>query len=240
MPRQSLSPLPSLAEAVLYLQNNGLQRSLGKLVSAYIVGRQRWYLTREDLTRYIGVPVGAPGLEFRPARLDDVAVMHAFTTRMSRQTLRTWCCPNYHFFLTLKDGVPISYRCLSRLIHPGVVGFIQLRPHQIFMVDEFTVPEFRRRGVTRQMAIAMAPLLVAHGFHEVFGIHRVDNHDTIAAVRAKGIPRLGTVTRWCVLGKTSFTYEPDPGVAATAWDRAELQQDTATSLDAPLAGREAA
>jgi len=27
----------------------------------------------------------------------------------------------------------------------------------------------------------------------VVGVHRVDNHDTIAAARAKGIPRVGTV-----------------------------------------------
>lgn len=236
----SPSSLPSFGEAYLYLKNNGLRRSLGKLVSAYIVGHQKWYLTREDLARYIGVPVVARGLEFRAARLDDVPAMHAFASRMSRQTLRTWCGPDYYFFITLKDGVPISYRCLSRLVHPGVIGFIQLRPDQIFMVDEFTAPEFRRRGITRQMAIAMAPLLVAHGFREVFGIHRVDNHDTIAAVRAKGIPRIGTVTRWCVLGKTSFTYERELAAAATVWDGADVWEDAAVGLDAPLAEREAA
>jgi hypothetical protein len=68
---------------------------------------------------------------------------------------------------------------------------VRRRPDQIFMVDEFTIPAFRRRGITRRMAIAMAPAVFAQGFHEVVGIHRVDNDDTVAAAAAKGIRRTG-------------------------------------------------
>jgi hypothetical protein len=123
--------------------------------------------------------------------------------------LAEWCGPRY-FFLTLIDGQPVSYRCLSTLVHPGVEGFVRLRPDQIFMVDEYTVPVFRRRGITRRIAAAMAPTLVARGFREVVGIHRVDNGDTIAAVETKGIPRVGTVTRWCVPWYVWFTFEAAP------------------------------
>lgn len=234
-----LSSLPSLEEALLYLKNNGFGRSLGKVLSAYVLGRQKWYLTREDLTRYAGLPVAPGGFEIRAARLDDLPALQTFTTRMSRQALRAWCGRDYYFFIALHAGVPVSYRCLSRHVHPGVVGFIRLAPYQIFMVDEFTVPEFRRRGITRQLAIAMAPLLGARGFREVLGIHRVDNQDTIAAVRAKDIPRIGTVTRLRMLGRTSFTYEPASDVA-TAWYEADFRQSAPVDLETPLAGREAA
>jgi hypothetical protein len=60
------------------------------------------------------------------------------------------------------------------------------------------------------MAAAMAPTLVARGFREVVGIHRVDNDDTIAAAEAKGIPRVGTITRWCVPWHVWFTFEAAP------------------------------
>ena len=43
------------------------------------------------------------------------------------------------------------------------------------------------------MAFAMAPGLIAQGFHDVVGVHRVDNDDAIAAAAAKGIPRAGVV-----------------------------------------------
>jgi hypothetical protein len=92
--------------------------------------------------------------------------------------------PQYFFYLTLIDAQPVSYRCLSTLVRPGVGGFVRLRPDQIFMVDEFTIPAFRRRGITRRMAIAVAPAVFAQGFHEVVGIHRVDNDDTVAAAAA--------------------------------------------------------
>jgi L-amino acid N-acyltransferase YncA len=95
-----------------------------------------------------------------------------------------------------------------------VAGFVRLGPDQVFMVDEFTVPALRRRGITRRMAIAMAPALTARGYRQVLGIHRVDNHDTIAAARAKGVERLGLVTRWCLLRHAWFTFEPDTVVAA--------------------------
>ena len=211
--RMSLLSLPSAREALLYLRHNGLRRSITKALTGYIAGRQRWYMTREDLTRYAGQAVEDRGFEYRFAREDDIPRMRGFTRRMSPRVLSLWCGEDYCFFLTLRDGEAVSYRCLSRLVHPGVVGFVRLRPDQIFMVDEYTVPEFRRRGLTRQMTIAMAPFLLDRGFRVVLGIHRTDNEDTIAAARAKGIPRIGTVTRTCLLSRITFSYEPAPDVA---------------------------
>jgi len=127
------------------------------------------------------------------------------------------------------------------------VGFVRLRPDQIFMVDEFTEPGFRRRGVTRQMAIAMTPLLMRRGFREVLGIHRVDNADTIAAARAKGIPRIGTITRTCLLWKSWFSYSaaPEVGTAANLGEdnvavaAPRMREPLPARIETPLAGREA-
>jgi len=208
-------PLPSPREAWLYLRNNGLARSLGKFLATYVAGRQSWYMTSEDLRPYLGQPISARTEEFRFATTADLPRMGAFARRMTPAILAQWCGPSYCFFLTLIDGQPVSYRCLSALVHPGVAGFVRLRPDQIFMVDEYTVPAFRRRGITRRMAIAMAPALAARGFREVVGVHRVDNDDTIAATAAKGIPRTGTVTRWCVPGRVWFTWQPAPSHPTT-------------------------
>jgi GNAT superfamily N-acetyltransferase len=204
----SVLALPSVNEACLYLKNNGFQRSLKKLIRGYIVGRQEWYLTLEDVTRYLNVTPKPAGFTFSWPRLDDVPRMHTFTERIPETTLRTWCGPEHFFLVAEQDGVPVSYRCLATLVHPGVVGFIELHPHQLFMVDEFTTPSYRRRGITRQMAIAMAPRLVERGYREVLGIHRTDNQDTIAAVRAKRIPTTGTITRRRRLWRVSFEWEP--------------------------------
>lgn len=228
---RSLLRLPAPHEAYLYVRNNGLRRSLAKFFCAYVAGRQRWYLTCEDLTRYAGTALVPGPYEYRFATRDDLPRMSAFETRMSRSILRAWFGREYLFFITLYDGLPVSYRTLSPLVHPGVVGAITLRPGQIFMVDEFTVPAFRRRGITRQMAIAMTPSLLARGYREVLGIHRTDNDDTVKAAGAKGIPRVGTITRSCFLGSVSFRFEPNDTPASV---EAAL---TVPATGSPTAGR---
>lgn len=216
--------LPSVHEIRLYLRNNGVRRSLLKGVTAYVAGRQRWYLTQEDLGTYIGQPIRGNGFQFRRARLGEVPHMKGLMERMPEAVLRRWCGPGYFFFVTWKDGEAVSYRCLSTYVHPGVRDFVRLAPQQLFMVDEYTVPKYRRRGITRQMAFAMAPWVVGQGFREVLGIHRTDNHDTVAAARAKGVTRLGTITRSRLLWNTWYSYDP------TSEDRPEIASVTSPAL----------
>ncbi|MGH6690473.1 MAG: GNAT family N-acetyltransferase [Gammaproteobacteria bacterium] len=198
-----------IRELWLYLLNNGLWRSLVKGLAVYVAGRQRWYLTWEDLTAYAGRTVDAPGFQFRRAQVADLPRMKPFMERMPEAVLRRWCEPGYFFFVTWKGDEAVSYRCLSTYVHPGVEGFVRLTPSQLFMVDEYTVPRYRRRGITRQMVYAMSPWMEAEGFTEVLGVHRTDNYDTIAASRAKGVPRLGTITRSRLLWVTRVSFEPD-------------------------------
>lgn len=221
--RMSLLSPPSFAEARLYLRHNGPWRSLTKFLAGYVIGRQSWHVTLEDLREYAGRSLPADGIELRFARLEDVPLMGRFTTRIAPSVLRTWCGPSYYFFIALVDGEPVSYRCLSTRLHPGVSELIRLEPSQLFMVDEFTDPAFRRRGITRRLAIGMTPRLEACGIREVLGVHRTDNHDTIAAARKKGIPRLGTITRYRVLWKVWFDYAEAAENVGTARERGESE-----------------
>jgi hypothetical protein len=190
------------------VRHAGARRALAKLVAGYVVGRQRWHVTLEDLARYAGQPAETDALELRWGRVADPSRMGRFTARVPHAILRRWCGPDFFFFVALVGGAPVSYRCLSARVHPGVAGFVRLLPGQVFMVDEFMDPPFRRRGITRPMAVAMAPWLLARGIRDVVGVQRVDNHDTIAAARAKGIPRVGTVTRTRLLWKVWFDWSP--------------------------------
>lgn len=213
--RMSLHNLPGLGEARLYLSEHGLRRTLAKFVGCYIAGRQTWYVTRESLGPSDAGDAGSH-VVVRPAALDDVPRLGLFTRHVPPSVLRTWCGRDYFFSVGWMDGQAVSYRCLSTLVHPGVAEFLRLRPGQLFMVDEYTDPAYRRRGITRALAAAMTPTLRARGFREVLGIHRTDNHDTIEAARAKGIPRIGAVVRNCLLWKTWFEYVPTAEPALSA------------------------
>ena len=212
MKRSSL-PLPSVGEALLYLKGRGLRRACGKLARAYLGGRERWYLTIEHLTHWIGTSLAATTLVVREARLDDLARMAGFTERQHVKTLSSWFGPDFVFFIALADGRPIAYRCLGRQVHREVQGIVSLAPHQLFMIDEFTVPAFRRRGITRSLAVATNPTLLARGVREIVGLHSTDNDNTIAATRAKGIATIGTLSCLRIGWMTWFTYQPrDPSV----------------------------
>jgi hypothetical protein len=199
---------PAADEALFYLKTTGARATLAKLVHAFVSGRQRWRATREDLTRWEGRTADAPGFELRYARVDDLPRMAAFRARQHPRTIETWCGPDHFFFIALKDGEAVAYRVLSKRVHPLVERYLTLKPHQLYVVDEFTVPAFRRQGLTRATAIAMNPMLILGGFREVVGLYRLDNNNTIAATRAKGISTVGTLTRTCVLGAVSYRYEP--------------------------------
>lgn len=207
MPRWPL-PLPSAGEAQLYLKSHGLGRASRKFIAAYVVGREHWYLTIEDLHRWIGEDLASQGLEIRAATAADMSRMAPLTERQHPNTLRAWCEDDHVFFIALADGQAVSYRCVSRVVHPVVAAALTLGASQVFMVDEFTVPAYRRRGITRQLAIATNPVLLEAGYREVVGVHRVDNTNTIAATRAKGIVTIGRLTRACLLSHTRFTWEP--------------------------------
>ena len=221
--------IPTAGEALLYLRSHGIGRACRKAFAAYVAGREHWYLTIEDLTHWIGARLEPNGLEIRRATTADLPLMTAFTARQHPATLRAWCDARHVLYIALANGQAISYRCLSRLVHPAVQSAFTLAPTQIYMVDEFTAPEYRRRGITRQLAVATNPLLIGTGYREVIGIHRTDNRDTIAATRAKNIVTIGQLTRSCLISRAWFSYQPfvedvPPPLAPTVRMRSPVPQ----------------
>jgi hypothetical protein len=200
-------PVPTLGEALTYLRTHGVGGAWHKLLTTYLFGRDAWYVTIEDLSQWVGAPVECSEFEIRAATLADIDRMTGLMARQHEKTLRAWCRHDHYFFIALANGEAVSYRCLSRRVHAAVNRIVTLRPQQLFMVDEYTVPAFRRRGITRQLAIVMNPLVFRAGFREVVGIHWTDNENTRAATRAKGIATIGMLTRVRRGRTTQFTYE---------------------------------
>jgi hypothetical protein len=166
-------------------------------------------VTVEDLTQWDGLPLEPGGLEIRLARPADLPKMKRFEIRHPPDILQRWLGPDFFFVVALDAGEPISYRCLSRrIVHPAVVGHLTIGPRQLYMVDEFTDTPYRRRGITRQLAIAMNPLVLAQGYREVVGLHKPDNASTVAATRAKHIPTIGTLRRYRLGPACWLTYAP--------------------------------
>lgn len=202
----------AVVQALNYLRHRGLARTIVKFVTMYVVGRQRWYVTRSDIAALLERPPlpAGDGLEFRAARPDDLPLIEAFP-RQTAATYRSWLRPGYLLFLALHEGCPIAYRCLSTIPSPWVAGFFRLRPDQIYSVDVFTLPEYRRRRAAARLRIAMAPVLLGRGFREVLSIQRPDNAESNAYTDRTGIARIGVLTRTCIAGRVRFSFTPLSG-----------------------------
>ena len=189
-----------------YARRRGVRPLLGKLARR-LGGSERWYVTCGDLTAWAHAPRRQPSIDIRAARPADLPALE----RLGRQrpdTLRAWMRPGQFLFVAEHAGEIIGYRALAPKPHPWVAGYFRLRPDQIYGLDLFTHPAWRRRGVTYELMAYANPRLLAQGYREVISIQRVDNHESIATTRARGIARLGVLERRTFFGRVRFRFEP--------------------------------
>jgi len=203
---RGLGLLDSGRAAVRYAKHRGLQRAARKLFRAFILGRQRIYLTRSNQCEVAALPLRTNGVEVRLARPNDPLV-EAFP-HLTISKIATWLAPDHLMFVILCDGRLVGYRCVSTKVDPSVSGFLGLRPHQIYTVFMYTNPEHRQHGLTRITRIAVARELVKRGFREAWSAESPTNHNAVIATERKGPIRVGTLTRTSLLGRVGFSMTP--------------------------------
>ncbi len=195
------------AEATRYLRDRGLRRTTRKFLRTYVLSRERIYATYTRLVEAANRPLDMEGFEVRPARPDD-QLDEAFP-HLKAATIAAWLRPDHFFYIMRQGGKPLGYRCISTKAGPAVAGFFRLRPDHVFVINIYTRPEFRRRGLSRVAQIATARDLVARGFRTIFATESPLNYDSIISADRKRIQRrVGTLTRTCLLGWVRFTLTP--------------------------------
>jgi GNAT superfamily N-acetyltransferase len=179
---------------------------LKKFVTLYIAGRRKWYLVRDDIARLAMESRRRATLEIRLAVPSDLPSLYALERRYS-STYSSGLASGHFLFLALVEGVPIAFRHLGTSAPPRVADFLRLRANQIYVHDIYTCPEWRRRGVTRELMIESNRHLLSLGYQELFSLQELDNRDSIATMQANGLRRVGILTRTCVLGHITFSFD---------------------------------
>ena len=196
----------SPAAATRYLSEYGLRQTARKLFRTQVYARERMYLIRWDPLPLASLPLTTGDFELRLARPDD-RLTEAFP-HLRRSWIAPWFGPGHFFHLALHKGTPVAYRCLASTAGPLLDPFLRLRAHQLYAVDRFTRPEFRRRGLLRIMKIAQAHAVVPRGIRDVWAVESVTNHDAIISSDKTGTVRVGTLIRTSVLGRLHFSLTP--------------------------------
>ncbi len=193
-------------DALRQLRDEGLRRTIKKVIRTYVFSHQRWYVAYVDWFEDLKKPLNLEGCEVRAARPDD-PFAEAFP-HVTPATIRIWLRPDHIFQVLLRGGVLAGYRCVATTVTPSVRPFFRLGPHQLFVVDHFVRPELRRLGLARIMKYAMAREVVARGFSEALAIEDPTNYDVIVSNPRRGVMRVGTLTRTCRLGRVRFGLTP--------------------------------
>jgi GNAT superfamily N-acetyltransferase len=196
-----------LAGATTYLKNRGVRRAVSTAVTAFLVGRRRWLVTCEDLTKWQGARPDVPGVELRLACRDDIPRLRRLP-RWPADGPEAWMEPGRYLFLALQGDEVLAYRGLVTEVHPLVSAVLPLRADQVYESDVYTIAQHRRRGISRALNIASAPFLLTRGYREALGLQRLNAREAIFASRAKGIPHIGMITRTQVLGWVWLRFDP--------------------------------
>jgi hypothetical protein len=181
-------------------------------MAAYVYSRQRMHLTHADLLAMAARPLKTDAVDVRLVRPGD-GLAEAFPDLVP-STVARWSGPGHLWFVAaLRDGTPVAYRCVARSAGPLLRPFLRLRPHQLFVVNDYTRPEFRRLGVIGTMRTLVARQLVAQGFRESWATELPTNYATLSGSDRTGIER-STLLRRCVLGRVRFSVTPAATLSA--------------------------
>jgi hypothetical protein len=114
--------------------------------------RRYWYIFH----KVTGPPSGAPpsrDFTCRLVTLADLPTLDVFGPYRSLASLRAWLSEPQTWVVVAFDGTrPVAYACVSRQL-PSNPPFSRLRldANDVWVRDEYTIPEYRRQRVMRSL-----------------------------------------------------------------------------------------
>jgi GNAT superfamily N-acetyltransferase len=150
------------------LRTRGVRYSFNRLVFGYVAGSERWVLFYNDLD---GPPAPARHGEitFRPYDSGDAESLAVFEPRISRSRFMAWIEDGCFAHLALHGARPVAYRLVSTRGPRGPLSrVVRLGPDEVWVVDLYCVPEYRRRGIGVWLSLNMDRSLAAAGYRGMY------------------------------------------------------------------------
>jgi len=120
------------------------------LFGAALAVHRYWYLFQKRVAPPPGT-LSADGLSCRAATVADVPLLGGFAPYRTAATLAAWIRePQTWLFLALDGSRPIAYECVTRNL-PASAPFplLTLSAAEVWVRDQYTCPEYRRRRAIR-------------------------------------------------------------------------------------------
>lgn len=225
----------SLARDVFLDRRRRATPSLVSTIAGWLFARRRrWDVVRES-AKQERAP-WADGFRLRPARPADLFALAELGRERGQLTIY-WLARRHVVWVAERAGRPVAYRCVAMQPPWPFAQVVTLEPGEAWVVDSFVEAEHRDREVEAALAAAMGPALRDRGIDTLYSAQHPEHGRSAAMSETAGLVRVGTATRWRLLGVTlihferteavSPTSEPAAGTGAPGW-RGGLAQWAAT------------
>jgi hypothetical protein len=174
-PSTAKSLLAEIRRVVHLARIKGIRKTAGVAFESYVFSYRQYYLS---YTPVAGVPSTAEEAAFhcRLATMNDVERLTVFESYRRQSEFREWLSSGSWVFIALDGELPVAFNVASTddFVQPPF-SRIPLRNHQIWGVDLYTLPSYRRRGAARAVADYKFRFLAEKGFKEYVTFTRADN-----------------------------------------------------------------
>jgi GNAT superfamily N-acetyltransferase len=175
---------------IKHFRRHGALHTLRVLARRCVYGSHEFVITRARLG---GPPVDehVGDIAFRMAREADLArlgELDRFGRRGSMARAAVEEDGDWLFVGCHADRI-VALRLVARDVPPhGVVHkVVKLSPDQVWEKELFCLPEYRGRGIARELSLFSDRALAAQGYTELFGIISVDNTASLRLHARKGV-----------------------------------------------------
>lgn len=156
----------------------GIRRTVKAGFESYVFAYQQFSVSSRPL-----VPFPAEETDFhcRLATMNDLKRLEVFEPYRKRSEFREWITNGSFVFIALDGELPVAFNVASTAAFVQLpFSKIPLQAHQIWGVDLYTLPSYRRRHAARALVSYKYIFLAARGFQELLSFTRTDNKATAA------------------------------------------------------------
>lgn len=194
----------------------GFRRTLAAL-RGYLFASRRCYVFCRSLAT--SAAPGADEFSCRLATPDDLNGTAGFMPYRRPGEFRDWLDRGYWVFLAFDEGRPVAFQCLSPAT-PAFPLFSRIPPatDQVWVVDTYTLPEYRERGVAEQLRAHRDRVLGGLGYRESVAVVPDDNLPALTYAYGGGIwlAHVQRLTYFRFLWVSRIWLEEDVGSALEA------------------------
>lgn len=175
----------------------------------YIFSRQKAYIFYRTISDNLPEP-DTREFEIHNATFDDIEKFKAFGNINRYTKMKEWISRGNFLLIALLKGQPIAYHCLAKQTQRRAPeNHFPLLPNQAWVIDIYTLPQFRGRRTAALIRNYREWYLGKQGFKEIVGCIKSDNISSLRYAASSSYRQIKYFSFIRILWVTKYHIESD-------------------------------